>query len=226
MELNTIIEWAGTLCGVKKSETFSDLKDVLTARLKAYYASRGLNEPANYDVSLQSIQQTTASEALTLLEEAHNAYNTEQQQAPSASAASSAPSSITVGARDLGRIRVLLALTFRWGIELHLTNVIASWPSKPTASPVDRRQIVDLTTAPDDHRLVTAMTTRVLNLIYPQGLRGSLSSTIVTVALLERHVMDLLRPCLALGWLPKSLSTMDMPTVDEFRSPVMRLLAT
>jgi hypothetical protein len=84
-------------------------------------------------------------------------------------------------------------------------------------------KIIDLTTTPEDYRQLSSFLVRILALLLPDGLHGRLPQTLITTTLLDRHLTDILKPCIALGWLPKSLSSEGTPTLDEIRPKIMRL---
>ncbi|KAF7352810.1 RTP1-C1 domain-containing protein [Mycena venus] len=61
------------------------------------------------------------------------------------------------------------------------------------------------------------MVSRLMSIVLPTA-----SPTFVTTTLLNRHLDQLLRPCIAIGWLPKSLVSDSAP--GSIRSMTMRLL--
>ena len=216
-----IMKLSDLLCGTSSREALSpDIKEVLVSRLRRYYAAVG-HANKNYDgLPLEDVQRDTAVAAIHIIEDAQNVYLGHYE----ASHPSDKGTSEGIGARDLRQLRTLISLVFKWGVAPRLSSVEESFPLKLGAQISRSRAIVDLTNVPEDYKFVSSLTVRLLRLVYPDGVHESLSPTIITVALLERHLSDLLRPCLSLGWLPKALETEATPIMHGFRPPIMRLL--
>ncbi|KAJ7781261.1 hypothetical protein B0H16DRAFT_1497669 [Mycena metata] len=178
---------AAGLCIIESGDNSSpDLKSVLSSRLTRYYACLEQNTTLTGSETLQSLELTTAAESLSVLERVHEILDAED-----------AP----IGTRDLAELRTLLAITFKWGVDPLLSRAMLAWPSKSA-----RPQIIDLTTAPEDYRLLCGMVSRLLSVALPTN-----APTFVTTTLLTRHLDQLLRPCIAIGWLPKSLASDSTP---------------
>lgn len=195
----------------------SDLKVILVTRLSQYYTHLGLQETPDNSQTLEQLQVTTAKEALSIVEKVQHIIGTEHDGAPSDIPA--------IGTRDLAELRTLTSIVFKWGVDPLLNHVISSWPSKKNPESRIRSKIIDLTTAPEDYQLLSTLISGLMALLFPNGLQGPLPQTLITATILNRHVADLLRPCLALGWLPKSLASESTPTLDAVRPMAMRLLA-
>jgi hypothetical protein len=189
---------AAGLCIIESAEnTSNDLKSVLESRLTRYYACLELDTTLDGSETLQSLELTTATEALNVLERVHGILDAED-----------AP----IGTRDLAELRTLVAIAFKWGVDPLLSRAMLAWPSKSA-----RPQIIDLTTAPEEYKLLCSMMSRLLSIVLPTS-----SPTFVATTLLNRHLDQLLRPCIAIGWLPKSLATDSTP--ESIRPMTMRLL--
>ncbi|TFK43559.1 hypothetical protein BDQ12DRAFT_643120 [Crucibulum laeve] len=190
----------------------SDLKSVLETRLSQYFQRIGKDERLDETASLEDVQLRTADETLSVVERVQRIIGGNH------------PGNIpAIGTRDLAQLRMLISIVFKWGIDPLLTRVVQAWPSKP--STVGPSRIIDLTTTPDDYRLLSSLLFRVLFLLFPTGVHAQLPQTLITTTLLNRHIIDILRPCIALGWLPKLLSSNSMPTVHDLRPLSMRLLS-
>ena len=50
-------------------------------------------------------------------------------------------------------------------------------------------------------------------------------NTLITEVILQRHVPDILKAGISLGWLPKHLATDTMIPLDSSRPLIMRLMA-
>lgn len=209
------------LCGTNSREAPSlDIKEVLASRLARYYAAVGHTNKNYNGLALEDVQRDTAVAAMQIVEDAQDVYLVNCK----ASLPSDEGTSEGIGARDLKQLRTLISIVFKWGVVPKLSSVEKSFPHKRGAHTSRSHAIVDLTNVPEDYKFVSSLIARLLRLVYPDGVHQSLSPTIITVALLERHLADLLRPCLSLGWLPKSLETEATPIMHGVRPPIMRLL--
>ncbi|KAF8270653.1 hypothetical protein EI94DRAFT_1722211 [Lactarius quietus] len=178
---------------------------VLLARLNQYRAERGLPERDDGDLSLEQAQKETAQEALSVVESVQRILDQDATPVP-----------------DLPPLRTLLSIVFKWGTEPLLAHVQVVWPAKGRT----QAQLVDANDAPHSYEGLTTITRRLLSLLFPRGVHGTLPQTLITSTLLHRHVTDILRPAIALGWVPKALFPESFPVVDEFRPLVMRLITT
>ena len=197
----------------------ADLKDVLQRRLSDYRTL--LNQDSTTEnASLESLQLQTATEALLILELLHRALTD-----PESGDSTSQKDPSLVGTRDLGLIRTLLSIVLKWAVDPLLQRIVAGIPSTSASHAVKGARIIDLTGLPHEFSTLTSVTSRLLSLPLSDGLGSPLSQSVVTATLLNRHLPDLLLPCIVLGWLPKSLSTETMPTADSLRPQVMHLLS-
>lgn len=210
-KLVAVIQRGAILAGSTKSEAKSSLQDVLTSRLSQYYSALGNDQADGLNGSLETIQLRTAQEALAVLEDVQTIVSTKGPDAagttmPGQTSEQDAPEEL-LGTRDLAQLRTLLSLVFKWAVEPLLARVTASIPS---VTPGGRRRtevnIIDLTSIPEDYRILATSLTRITKLLLPSGIRGPLNATHITSAIVDRHLSDLLKPCLVLGWLPKSLA--------------------
>ncbi|KAJ7180037.1 hypothetical protein C8R43DRAFT_384856 [Mycena crocata] len=178
--------------------TSHDLKSVLSSRLTRYYACLDRNTTADRSETIQDLELKTASEALNIVDGVQGILNREDA---------------LFGTRDLAEMRTLISIAFKWGVDSLLSRAMLAWPSR-SAQP----QIIDLTTAPEDYSLLCAMVSRLLNIVLSDD-----PPTFITTTLLNRHLDQLLRPCIAIGWLPKALASDAMP--DSIRPMTIRLLS-
>lgn len=197
------------------------LKSVLESRLSHYYASRNQDWLQGPRETLQDVELLTALEASSTLERIQALLAIEDDAVVPA-----------IGTRDLSQIRTLLSLMFKWGTEPLLNRVREAWFAEPsTTRPSSGSQgssskIADLSDFTDEYRTLSRLTLRVFGLILPGGAKGKLPQSLITTTLLNRNIVDVLQPAFALGWLPRSMSTEDMPVMDALRPLVMRLLST
>ena len=198
-----------------------NLASVLSARLSKYYTERGVPE-VDYDkTDLSAVELQTAKEALFVVRQVHDTLALAEANQPE-KATVELP---TFGTRDVSHLRTLISIVFKWGTDALLGRVMPNWttPSLPRAQ--ESVSIVDLTRGPEDYKELCDLTYQLLSVILPSGHRGQLSQSFVANLLLTRHLSDLLKPCIALGWLPKALSTPSIPVQDDIRPPTMRLLS-
>lgn len=240
-ELSSIIRAGSVLLHTDSQPPAADLRAVLSTRLAQYRSLRGLPEHEYAGASQEDLQRATAQEALNVVESVQQILDSEVApfRAPSSTPSSSASprkysentpgETPLIGTRDIAQLRTLLSIAFKWGIDPLLARVQSAWPSKPSQSQRATSQpgprIIDLTGIPEDYALLTSTLRRAMALLFPQGVNGKVPQTLITAAVLNRHVTDLLNSGIALGWIPKSLATSDMPVVDDMRAFVMKLLS-
>jgi len=200
---------------LESSKQKHDLKSVLKSRLSQYYSSRGEEWPQENIGTVQDAELLTAREALNVVERIQNLLGIEDDAI--------AP---VIGTRDLNQIRTIMSLVFKWGTQPLVNHIQEAWPTQISVSPTSPSpRIVDFSDMSKEYSLLSQLTLRILGLLFPGGVHGKLPKSLITTTLLGQHLVDVLRPSLALGWLPKSLNTGSMPVVDAIRPLIMRLLS-
>lgn len=225
MSLDSILHAAAHL--INKSTTTHNanetLNSVLSARLNKYYTERGVRE-IDYDkADLSAVQLQTAKEALFVVRQVHDALGpAEPSQGEKATIQTEIP---TLGTRDVSHLRTLISIIFKWGTDALLGRVVLNLTISSSSNPPAPASIVDLTRAPEDYKELCDLTFQLLSILLPSGHRGPLSPGFVANLLLTRHLSDILKPCIVLGWLPKKISLMSFPVQDDIRPLTMRLLS-
>ncbi|KIY48145.1 ARM repeat-containing protein [Fistulina hepatica ATCC 64428] len=192
-----------------------DLKSVLLERLSKYHQLRGRPlDPTDLN-SLEEVEIYTAIECISVVSDIQDKLDV-----------SSEASEPLIGTRDVAQLRTLLSIGFKWGVEPLLNHVLVAWPAKAASAKAKIRTV----NGPEilrSHQRLSSLLASILRLLFPEGVSGRVPQTLITTALLNRHAVDILRPCITLGWLPKSLAVQphSPPVVDTFRPLVMRLLA-
>ncbi|TFK55674.1 hypothetical protein OE88DRAFT_1652095 [Heliocybe sulcata] len=202
----------------------TNLRETLLKRLTRYYATLG-DEGAISTLDyapVEDVQLKIAEEALTVVSRIETILLEEERQAAQGNRQQAGSSPAAIGSRDLAHIRTLVSIIFKWGIAPLLSRVSLAWQTQPARTGAT---IIDLTNTPQDYAMLSSLVTKVLSLLFPNGVHGSLSPTLVCATIVERHMSDLLVVSLTLGWLPKSLSSESTPTVDHLRPYIMRLLS-
>ena len=192
-----------------------DLKSVLVNRLSRYYARRGSGSISD-SISLEETQFITAKEALAVVGRVQHVLN-------GASTDTETTDIPLIGTRDLGELRTLLSIVFKWGVDPLISKVILAWPSKNGPPESKGPRIIDLTTITEDYELVSSLVSELMNLLFQSDLQGGILQTIITTTMLNRHAVDLLRPCITLGWVPKYLAS-DTRPFDAARPFTVRFL--
>jgi hypothetical protein len=225
MALDPILHAATHL--VNKSTTTHNtnetLNSVLNARLRQYYSDLGVRE-ADYDkTDLSAVQLQTAKEALFVVRQVHNALElAEQNQPEKATIQTETP---ILGTRDASHLRTLISIVFKWGTDALLGRVVLNLATSSSQKSQAFASIIDLTRGPEDYKELCDLTFQLLSVVLPSGYRGPLSPDFVASTLLARHLSDLLKPCIVLGWLPNTLSSASFPVQDNIRPLTMRLLS-
>jgi len=191
-----------------------NLESVLNARLENFYASLSKDRPLPVPNTIQDLHLETAQCALELIEQAHRFLDDKLQ--------GRTPDDAPIGSRDLAQLRTLLTMVFRWGVSPLLARISGVWSSK-LASRVGPRDI-ELTKVSEDYGSLSSLLMRLAAILLPHGAHGRLSQTPIATSILERHMLDFLKASMALGWLPKSLTSENARAVDAFRPVVLRLL--
>jgi hypothetical protein len=199
------------------------LGSVLSARLSEYYTERGV-PGADYDrTDLSAVQFQTAKEALFVVQQVHDTL---------VLAESNQPEKVTIqteipalGTRDVSHLRTLISIVFKWGTDALLGRVVPNLAVSSISKARGSASIVDLTRGPEDYKELCDLTYQLLSIVLPSGHRGQLSQSFIASLLLTRHLSDILKPCIALGWLPKVSSSSSFPVQDDIRPLAMRLLS-
>ncbi|KAF8627184.1 hypothetical protein AX15_004502 [Amanita polypyramis BW_CC] len=212
-ELSTIFSRANCLTA---SEPLPDLKSTLSARLSRYYELRTAKPDNLQQLSLEDLQYLTAKEALNSVSEIQAVLGSNASAEKSDAGISAA-----LGTRDLAQLRTLLSVIFKWGTAPLLTSCLRIWPSKAVAE----AKITSLEETSRQYQSLVEFTISLMGILFPSGSSGPLLNTHVTAVLINRHLVDLLKPCFALGWLPKSLVTGPIITHDPLRPVTLRLLS-
>ncbi|KAJ3722990.1 armadillo-type protein [Lentinula raphanica] len=206
--------YAGSCLIDSLSTPQTQLKSALIQRLQNCYERLGIPSTIDDSATLENVQLKTADEALVVVEKVQGLLNAD-------TSTTGAP---LLGTRDLGQLRTLLSITFRWGVDPLLAHITASWPST-SSSAIPSAKFIDLTSTPEDYHHLSNIVTRQLSLIFPRGIHGNMSRSLITEVIIQRHISAILKPAIALGWLPKSLAVDSMAPLDDVRPLIMRLMA-
>lgn len=204
--LSTIFAHANCLTA---SEPAPDLKGILFTRLSRYYSLKCANFPDELQpeqLSLEDLQRLTAKEALNSVLGIQGIL--EQNS-------SGACDGAALGARDLAQLRILLSIVFKWGTEPLLTSCLLN--QSPEAA--TGRKTVDYGPISSQYESLVEFAVSLMGILFPNGSGGSLANTHISAILINRHLVDLLRVCFALGWIPKSWA------VGSLRPVTLRLVS-
>jgi hypothetical protein len=211
-DLSTLLSAGKCLVDSTPSNPAPHLKAVLLSRLVEYNKCLGRVESLQNLVTLDDAELQTAQGALYVVEQVQNILATDGNSGP------------LVGTRDLAQLRTLLQIVFKWGIDILLPRVSSTWPSK-SPQPSQSASVTYPPRSPEDYVNLSSMTSSLVRLLFPGDIQRPLPQTFITVIIVNRHLADLLRPCISLGWLPESLAPESTPTLDAIRPSVMRLLS-
>ncbi|KAF9009097.1 hypothetical protein BDQ17DRAFT_1349522 [Cyathus striatus] len=200
------------------STPINDLKTVLENRLSRYFEHTAPQDNTLYTCNtLEDVQLITAREALSVVSRIQHILgidngDLDQSEVP------------VIGTRDLSQIRTHLALTFRWGTQPLLARLVQLWPLKSSEN-LERSKFTDISNSSMDYHNLHYLVDQLFSLLFPDGLDSPLPQTYITTNILNRHVSDILSPAIALGWLPKQLTSPGVSPIHQFRPLTMRLLA-
>ncbi|KAG1892493.1 hypothetical protein F4604DRAFT_1699742 [Suillus subluteus] len=206
-ELANVLHSGSFLLGTSGA-TERDLKNVLVRRLTQYHQAFGSSAP--FLDTAEDAQLETAQCALHIIERVQSLLDL-----PDLGHEGDLKSAPTIGTRDLSTLRTLMSLIFRWGTETLYTRLTPSLSSKQIPG---TPKIIDLTNTPADHATLSDLLLRLMGLLFPHGPKSTPPQTLISSTLLSRHAVDLLRPSMALGWLPSE-------PVEPLRPLVLRFLA-
>jgi hypothetical protein len=229
-ELSRCLAAGSLLIQTEKSGPAPNLRAILLTRLTQYRAQRGLPERDDGNFSLEEVQEETAEEALSVVETVQNILDQDEGTRPATDVPphprEDAPGEVPlIGTRDISQLRTLLSIVFKWGTEPLLAHIQVVWPSRSDIRAQPMSKILDVDDAPQAYAKLTSMTRRLLSLLFPHGVHSTIPQTLITTTLLIRHTTDLLRPGIALGWVPKAISTESFSAVDDLRPLIMRLMS-
>lgn len=203
----------------------SNLQSVLEARLSQYFSQ--INSPRVFELetqklrTLEDVQLLTAQESLSVLRRIQKILGLEDSTPETSQATSSQPPA--VGARDLGQLRTLISIVCNWGLNPLFSKVSQFWNQFLESN--GRGMITETSPSGDDLEQLSLMTLHCLSLLFPDGDQGPVEQTFISMAMLNRHLADLLRPGIALGWLPRNFTFDGRETRNGIRSLVIRILA-
>ncbi|TRM67616.1 hypothetical protein BD626DRAFT_554703 [Schizophyllum amplum] len=186
-----------------------DLKSTLLRRLQR--CQEQLDDDCSVDdtCSLEEIQRATASASLLIIQNVQRLLD------------GSASEETVIGTRDIGHLRTLISIVFKWGVEPLLAGLVPLWPLKAASG---RSGIQDVSVVAQSFPELASSTAKLFGLLFPRGLEGGVAETSITTTLIHRHLVDLLKPSISLGWLPGAIATPATPVQNEMRPLVMRLL--
>ena len=169
------------------------------------------------------MQPQTAKEALFVVRQVHDTLTlAETNQTEKVADQTEIPA---LGTRDVSHLRMLISIIFKWGTDALLDRAVPNWTTPALPKAQGSASIVDLTRGPEDCKELCHLTYRLLSVVLPSGHRGQLSQSFVANILLTRHLSDVLKPCITLGWLPKALSTPSTPVKNDIRPLTIHFLA-
>ncbi|THH29131.1 hypothetical protein EUX98_g5057 [Antrodiella citrinella] len=222
--LVSVIAAGAFLAGSVRTDNPSDVKSVLVSRLLQYDEYIG-RSPGEYTGSLEELQLETGRQALDVVSRVQVLLNRSDAAAFASSSTAASLDEYAIGTKDLAQMRTLLAIVFKWSIEPLLARIMVAIP---TTSPWKRdttTPIIDLTCIPNDSQLLSSLLDQFVRIILPDGPKSAPSPTHISLAILDQHCSQLIKPCMVLGWLPKHLSNDSVRPLDELRPFVIHLIS-
>jgi len=202
-----------------------NLQSVLEARLSQYFSQ--INSPGVFVLetekswTLEDVQLLTAQESLSVLRRIQKILGLEDLT-PETSQGTSTNQPPAIGARDLGQLRTLISIICKWGLNPLFWKVSQFRDRFLESNGLGTT--TEASTSGDDLEQLSLMTLHCLSLLFPDGDQGPVAQTFISMAMLNRHLADLLRPGIALGWLPRNFTFDGRETRNRIRSLVIRIL--
>jgi hypothetical protein len=120
---------------------------------------------------------------------------------------------VAIGTRDLGVLRTLASIVFGWGVSPLLVALYSSPDAIDVSTKVTTEQISLLQQLKD-------LMARTTSLLWPTGTNPSTSTqltrllpTHITKILITRHITDILRGSISVGWEPQAVDEIVQQTV-------------
>ncbi|KAF8524594.1 hypothetical protein BU17DRAFT_74714 [Hysterangium stoloniferum] len=202
---------AGALSGPgSKSVQPSDLATVLKSRLER-------NEQDLEEADLKTLQYMTAKKAMRIVEETQNLLD---QEFGGLDSGSSAP---LLGTRDLSHVRMLLSIIFKWAVEPLLAELEPDCPGVYVPA-LGQSRVIDLTERRINLEDLPDILMSLLNLIFGKGEPRKIRQTWITTSILSRHTVDILTPCLIIGWARKPVAESFENVSKEIKTLSIRLI--
>ena len=217
---STLISAAAILSGSSEHKTQSpDVVTVLKSRLVRTFEI--LQQDGLEDVSggnLRDMQFMTAKESLCLVERIQGLLDPDD--APPSGSGSSPP---LLGTRDLSHVRTLLSIIFKWAVMPLVSELELTLPGRKAGSKTDEGSgIIDLTESRKvDYEELPAVTLRLLKL--PFG-TTKIRQTWITSTIFSQHAVDMLTPCLVIGWAPTPISDTFIHHAKNVKALALRFL--
>ncbi|EIW76151.1 hypothetical protein CONPUDRAFT_110885 [Coniophora puteana RWD-64-598 SS2] len=184
----------------------------LSTRLQSFYQILGERHDIQDDISLDQLQLETAQVALLVVERVQHLLSLpDEVDDPTQETAPK------IGTHDFAQLRTLLSMSFNWSVSPLLGRIS---PARPQATSA---HIVDVNAIRETTSLLCTSVTRHFALLFPDGPESKLPQTLITTTIITRHVADLLKPSITLGWMPRSVEY-DVPP-RNLQPLVHRLLA-
>ncbi|KAF9483931.1 ARM repeat-containing protein [Pholiota conissans] len=201
------------------SNLATNLKTVLRNRLSSYYTRlpNAITCLQDSEISVEDLQFQTGREALSVVQRVNSILDCDLIQENSLQQAPA------IGNRDLGQLRTLLSLTFKWAVEPLFRRISDIWPSTILKGR-EFSKIVDFTVNGKDFKVLSALLISLFSLVFPDGVEGRISQTLITTTIISFHTQDVLLPSISLGWLPESQANELVTPLHEARALVIRFL--
>ncbi|KAG8750550.1 hypothetical protein FRC12_012833 [Ceratobasidium sp. 428] len=213
--LKSLITAGSALTGLSKPPTDDSktLIAVIKTRLREFnHASTsniglGVSSGALESEDVEELKTLTAMKSLEVLERVQSLLQEYDVDLPANTKEAAGPQ-VAVGTRDLGVLRTLTSVVFGWGV----SPLLAALYSSSSATLESRGSLqYDRNNLADRLKNLTA---RLISLLWPFGNNPSTSSqstrllpTHITKNLVSRHVVDILRLSISVGW--------DLEATDE-----------
>ncbi|KIJ57123.1 hypothetical protein M422DRAFT_238692 [Sphaerobolus stellatus SS14] len=203
--LAIVLTAAGILSGSEsKTQSSPNVATVLKTRLERVHEVLGTPVEDLGGADLKTIQFVTAEESLGLVEAIQDVLDPESSESAEVPSEPSSNPPL-LGTRDLSYVRTLLSVVFKWALDPLVSELELTRPGIQTTRVTGQPRIIDLTERSIDYTKLPSVLLRVLRLVFGSEQPPRIRQSWITSSLLSRHAVDVLMPCLIVGWPQKPL---------------------
>ncbi|KIY73777.1 hypothetical protein CYLTODRAFT_406490 [Cylindrobasidium torrendii FP15055 ss-10] len=202
------------LIGAKDSNSAHSSSNAAFDRLKKFYDYQERPCKVSAKTPTRELHLVTADEALDVVLQVQSIVGI-----PAEDESKIPP----LGTRDIAHLRALLSLAFKWGTDTLLSHILGAISN--SIKHTGPSKIVSVDNAEQDYTRISSMLDRLLKLLFPESPESRFPQTHITTSILSKNLLDVLKPTVALAWMPSSISIASIQPLTHLRPYVLRLLS-